>query len=446
MAVVFRRCSPLFCVLLALTACESGRRSAPTNVADPRTPRVRLQPSITFSLCAEGLPTTGMWKCDPVLADINGDSYPDLVALPRLGTGPRVWLGNGQGDWQEASSGLTPGMKSCGGGIAVADLNGDGFLDLAVADHCQGIFTYMGDGTGQWQIGTRALYPTYLGVKEEFVGVEDLDVGDLNNDGFLDIVACASDTGGINVYWGDGTGENWIAQESSDLPTTSWANRVTLYDVNGDGSLDIVASLGQGPRVWLNDGHGKWIPSSTGLPTPMMQGLFQGVALGDLNGDGRVDIAVANWIDGPEVFFQEEDGSWRDAGTVFPDMYGGAYGIALGDIDLDGSLDMVVSGRIMMNVGYVYGLFLLKGDGRGGWEYVLGTGLPETGLSTAWGVTMGDVNGDGVPDLVYATGGIVGQDSARNEPVMPTRLQVWCTQLPGSNRAVLAAMPKNLSE
>jgi len=441
-------------LLICMAGCNEPQRTPqgrPPGIADAR-PGVQEKPPVvtpgtdiapppmTFSLCAEGLPTSGMWKCDPVLADVNGDGFLDLAAIPRLGKGPRLWLGHGNGTWTESSTGLTPGMASCGGGISVADLNRDGFPDLAVADHCQGIFVYLGDGTGQWRMVTKSLHRTATtgSVAEDFVGSEDLDVGDVNGDGYLDIVAIAQDQGGISLYLGDGSGSNWTLQTESTLPSEGWGNRISLRDVNQDRRLDVVASASEGPRVWLGDGTGNWTQSSKGLPSPMTQGLFSGITVGDVNGDGRTDIAVANWIDGPEVFLQQADGSWKDTPDVFPEMQGGAVGVALGDINQDGSLDLLVSGRLTHEVGYVYGLFVLQGDGRGGWRYLRGTKLPDTGLSTHWGVTMGDVNGDGVLDLVYGTGGMVATDHTRREPVIPVRLQVWCTTLTPKDRSVLA--------
>jgi hypothetical protein len=429
-------------LLAGLGACQGKRESTTTTTTKPPvTPTTHAPPPMTFGLCSEGLPTSGMWKCDPVLSDINGDNRLDLLAIPRLGKGPRVWLGQADGSWQESSSGLMPGMTSCGGGISAVDVNRDGHKDLAVADHCQGVFVYLGDGTGQWRMVSKALHPVAspAGMPEDYVGAEDLDTADVNGDGFIDIVTVAQDQGGLTVYYGDGTGTNWALQSETGLPNQGWGNRMKLHDVNQDGFVDLIASLGEGPRVWLGDGRGGWRASSTGLPVPMTQGLFSGIAVGDVNGDGRLDLAFANWIDGPEVFLQQADGSWADTPDAFPEMQGGAVGVALGDIDQDQKLDLLVSGRIDQTVGYVYGLFVLQGDGRGGWRYLRGTNLPETGLSTAWGVTLGDANGDGVLDLVYGTGGMVATDHKRAEPVLPVRLQVWCTQLSPSDRSVLAA-------
>jgi hypothetical protein len=114
-------------------------------------------PALTFSPRCSGLPEDGMWKCDPVFVDVNGDCHLDLAAIPRLGNGAHVWLGNGRGEWIDSSVGLDPGHRSCGGGLDFGDLNGDGHLDLAVADHCDGVYVYLGDGTGVWEVATESM-------------------------------------------------------------------------------------------------------------------------------------------------------------------------------------------------------------------------------------------------------------------------------------------------
>lgn len=398
---------------------------------------------LVFTPCNEGLPLRGMWKCDPVFADVNGDGFLDLAATPRLEDGPHVWLGNGRGQWTDSSSGLAMSPRSCGGGVSVGDVNVDGYPDLVVADHCSGAFVYLGDGSGQWQPVTEALYPQEAipadagsATAMMYKGAEDIDVGDVDGDGLLDLLVGSSDQGGINVYLGDGTGRNW-KRSSEGLPTSGWTNRLMLVDMNGDERLDIAAAYCMGPRVWLNDGEGAWTPASTGLPEPITYGLFTGLAVGDVNEDGRVDIAVANWVDGPEVHLQQEDGSWRKSPDVFPEMRGGAIGLALGDIDGEGHLDIVVSGRLGLEGGYIRGVFLLRGDGAGGWTYMKDCGLPSTGLAATVGIALGDINDDGILDVAASSGLIVESAPGRREPVLPTPMLVWSAALksaaPNSN-------------
>ena len=446
------RAATLITICLLLAACASKSTATdsdriadtpPARIAEsqpappPEEPAV-AKPMVTFSLLSDQLPTDGMWKCDPVFADLNADGHIDLAAIPRLGKGARVWLGDGQGGWSEASSGLQMSGNSCGGGIDVGDINGDGHVDLAVADHCRGIFIYLGDGKGNWVAAVEAMHPGELSPSEGRVnmyqGTEDISMADVNGDGFLDIVVSASDEGGINLYLGDGTGTGWVRSDCN-LPTTGWGNRVQFQDMNADGLPDIVATHSDGPRVWLNDGEGDWLDAWDGLPSPMLRGVHHGLAIGDYNNDGRLDIGVANWVDGPEVYFQEADGSWRKAADVFPKMLGGAIGMACGDLDRDGNLDIITAGRLDRAGGFVRGIFYLRGRGDETWEYVEDVGLPGDGLAAVAGVTLGDLDKDGDLDVALGTGLIVespyGDDpSPRTKPIIPQRLPVWRTDSP----------------
>lgn len=431
-------------LVISCGACTVARVAIPLTprdkhpAASPRKSGAAQELGISFTLRSSGLPVDGMWKCDPVFGDVNGDGKVDLAALPRLGYGPRVWLGNGKGEWTESSKGLKyeNRMRSCGGGLSLGDVNGDGLMDLAVADHCQGVFVYLGDGHGEWEVVQQKLFPGKLVLRNSdrdlYVGAEDLTLADANGDGYPDLIVGAVDEGGVGLYIGDGTGANW-EWVSSGLSSVGWVNRVTAADINGDGLIDVVASQSEGVRAWIGDGQGGFTAASTGLPTPMIQGLYTGVAVGDVNEDGRVDIATANWVDGPEIYLQQPDGSWKKTPDVSPEILGGASGLALGDIDNDGHLDIVFSGRLTQNVGYVYGVYVLLGDGRGGWVRAVGGGLPETGLAFTFGVTVGDFDGDGVLDIAAGSGGIVATDRNRLEPVIPSRILVWSTRLAGND-------------
>jgi hypothetical protein len=402
---------------------NSGSR--PTNAPPP--------PPVTYSLCSDQLPKVGQWKGDPVLFDVNGDGHLDLAANPRLGNGPHIWLGNGRGEWNNSYAGWSHHENSCGGGVTFLDVNQDGKLDMTLADHCRGVFIFQGDGSGEkWEIVVQNLYPKDIVSRDlesqTFLGAEDMDSGDVNGDGFADLIVSASDESGISLYLGDGTGRNW-KRSPGNLPTKAWANRVTLIDMNEDGFADVLTSHADGPRVFLNNGKGEWTDASSGLPSPVIRGLYTGITAADVNEDGRPDIVTANWVDGPEVYVQQTDGSWKKALDVFPDMLGGAIGIAAGDLDRDGHVDIVVSGQMRNEPGLVRGVFALRGNGKGEFAQMRNCGLPETGLMTTMGITLGDVNSDGLLDVVAGSGMPVERvPSGPSSPVIAPHLIVWCSQ------------------
>ncbi|MFZ2447315.1 MAG: VCBS repeat-containing protein [Syntrophobacteraceae bacterium] len=396
--------------------------------SDASPSKVSAEAGHKFILSSRGLAEKGMWKCTPGVGDVNKDGHRDIASISRLGTGPRVWLGNGNSEWVDSSRGLDM-RGSCGGGTAIGDVDKDGIPDLVVADHCTGVHVYLGDGRGEWKQVVRALSPARFGPLPEedenwrlLVGTEDIAIGDVNGDGFPDLVVCASEYGGIHVYLGDGTGTNWAQSSAEGLPSArdpaleqdvGWANQVLLIDVNKDGHLDIVASYHEGPRVWLGDGKGKWRASSAGLPEPTVYGLYRGIAVGDVNADGALDIVAANIVNGPEMYFQRPDGSWAQAPDVFPEMQGGAVACDLGDLDGDGIAELVVGGRLTQELGNNYGIFVLKRHGSE-WKREERTDLPSRGLSVVWGIRVTDLNEDGRPDILVSSGGVTpGEEQAR---------------------------------
>jgi hypothetical protein len=410
------------------------------------------QTAFHFELSMGDLPKNGKWKSQPLLIDLNQDKHLDIAVHRRLDRGAHVWLGDGKGTWKESSNGLQMPQTSCGGGIAAGNINRDGHLDLAVADHCQGVFVFLGDGLGGWKKATEALNP--LAALEEakkgdvnvFMGAEDLGLGDVNEDGLLDMVVTGSDRGGFTVYLGDGSGQTWTESKNNNsdgLPSAGdpeaedghqggWAQDLLLEDVNGDGHLDVVASYYAGPRVWLGGGKAQWRPASEGLPHPLLGGIYQRLTVADLDADGRLDLVVANEINGIQVFLQQANGSWRTTPDPFPALQGGARSVAAGDLNRDGYLDLVVGGTLAQEPTATRGLFVLLGDGQGNWKEAREVGLPASGLNEVYGIALADIDGDGRVDILVTTNddkATVARRGAANEggATQPNLagIQVW---------------------
>ena len=263
-----------------------------------------------------------------------------------------------------------------------------------------------------------------------FLGAEAIVVGDLNGDGFLDLIVSSSDQGGLTEYFGDGTGRNWKEvkrvglpsgeeREPGDLYYGGWAFDLRLLDVNGDGIPDLIASYYTGARVWWGDGKGHFTEHSAGLVRSGMGGLYGRLSVGDIDGDGRPDLTIANLVNGVEVYLQNADGTWKGPIDAMPELKGGAQAVALGDLDGDGKLDLVIAGALSpeMNFEWVpHGLWVRWGDGKGGFSARPTTNLPTVGLDVIWGLAVIDVNRDGRADIVVSTGGATGRISSRTGP------------------------------
>lgn len=368
-------------------------------------------PKQRYVSISEGLSATQQWKCNPAFGDVNGDGLLDLAAVSRKGEGARVFINRinrGGNTWSQVSEGLAQPF-SCGGGVDFGDVNGDGHLDLAVGDHCQGLFVYAGDGTGKkWTLGSDSLPK---------MQADDVALADFNGDGQLDLVVCSANEKGVRLFLGNGKG-GWEKAHPSGLPTSDDCTELAVGDFNHDGRLDLAATMVERPQVWLNIDPGKWTESSSGLPdTSGEGGQYWGIAAGDVNHDGHLDLALGRMSKGPEVYLGDGTGHWRPALSGLSEVPL-AMGVVLGDMDRDGHLDLVVSGKKDLNdMGKTYGIFLFRGDGQGRWKFLADSGLPQQDLHRGWGLALADLEGDGDLEI----GGCFGSEGVSTGG----SLEVW---------------------
>jgi len=189
------------------------------------------------------LPNTGeyygIW-----MDDVNNDNNLDIVAAGKDGL--HVWLGDGAGVWTEASNGPLSFINQWNS-VTLGDINLDGNLDIVAAmdGGAHGIRAYLGDGTSNWTEVSNGLPTTGL--------YYSVIVADLAGDKYPDILAAGYWTnGGIRLWKGNG-GSSWI-EESSGLPTTGKFIGVDAGDIDNDGYLDIVG-VGENVdvQVWRRD-------------------------------------------------------------------------------------------------------------------------------------------------------------------------------------------------
>jgi FG-GAP-like repeat/FG-GAP repeat len=215
-----------------------------------------------------------------IVGDFNSDGKPDLAVLESCGTSATaaVLINNGNGTFQTAQLTTISGSSYVAyGGLVAGDFNGDGKLDLAAYVYSGEVSIFLGNGNGTFQ---SAINTTGLG---DYCC--QLAAGDFNNDGKLDLVI---GTGATLLGNGNGT---FQTPKPIGCPSAAFCNDTALgnpiaADINGDGKLDIVYGSGQRPAILHGNGDGTFSnPSIYPVLAP------RGVAIGDFNGDGLPDLA-----------------------------------------------------------------------------------------------------------------------------------------------------------
>jgi hypothetical protein len=283
---------------------------------------------------------------DIAVADMNGDGHPDLVIANHQSPYVTILLGDGTGGFRPArNSPFATGAYPHPHGVAVADFTGDGRLDVVVDSWGNNRVALLdGDGTGEL-VGTRQMFA--VGRRP----YERLRSGDVNGDGRPDIVTTNLDDNTVTILLGDGNGGFRQAPGSPiRAGAAPWA--VAVGDLRGDGHVDLVVvpydrDL-RDPKmvqvtVLAGDGAGGFSPMAGGpLALDGCRGP-NGVAIGDVDGDGRRDIVVACAVSATLVTFRAREGGGYQRSIVSIGASQTWGGVAVADLDGDGKDDIVVS-------------------------------------------------------------------------------------------------------
>jgi len=350
-------------------------------------------------------PASGRASRGAVFADVNGDGNLDLYVTDSSNPNA-LYLGDGQGHFKEDTvAGVED--KGFGQGACVADVNGDGHLDLFVANFGQSNSLYINKGNGLFDNAT-------LGSGLESDGVQSFGCafGDIDEDGDLDLYV--TNAGSYNkLYANSGNGVfTDITDEAGVAADEGQGRGVSFADLNGDGHLDLymVAPVAKN-YLFLGDGTGKFADKSDASGTGD-HGTAQGMNVADVDGDGDLDIFVSNIMESCSLYINKGNG--EDGTPHFEDYAASAgvnyhrfgQGVAFGDLNGDGALDMYLAvwgifpyykSALLMNEGAAYHYLKVRPVTDSGRATLLGTEvrLFEAGTRKPVGVRMQVDGGSG---------------------------------------------------
>jgi hypothetical protein len=311
-----------------------------------------------------------------IAADFNNDGKLDLAAANTI----QIRLGDGTGHFAGASCPI-----QASGGLAAGDVNGDGKLDLVVANILAAqIQVRLGDGLGCF--GTSTNFDDLNFGRPGFAAL-----GDLNNDGKLDIVA------GATVLLGNGTGGFGapFAYGMGSLGADPGANTV-IADFDDDGNLDIASASTGSAGILFGDGAGGF-RFAVG---PAGRGAYS-LARADLNGDGKLDVVVTS-NGSPIVMLGDGTGKFGAPAIVTVPSSASFVGPVIADFNSDTKLDIAVVDATHSGPGGLPRFHVLPGDGLGGFGSAISTSFD---APDPFSVAGGDLNGDGKTDLVTVNRG-----------------------------------------
>jgi FG-GAP-like repeat len=341
--------------------------------------------------------------------DLNGDGLADIVGIDALGADISVWLANPDGTISTGTSyPLTGNITEA---VVLADVNGDGKVDAVVATRASGgqeyisVLTGKGDGTLNAPQQFTVSAPSSFGTSQT---INNLITADLRGIGHLDIVGS---NGLVLLNNGDGTFTAGSAAFPPSIAASDLGPNLAAGDFNKDGKIDLAVGTGVAVHIYLGNGDGTF---TAGKSYASISDVGYLTAT-DLDGDGNLDLYVGVANGG---FFGADssgatqayalmgngDGTFQGAPSL-PFTYTGNN---LADLNGDKIVDAVGVNKDLSLTSYL-------GDGKGGFsakstltttpvtlggqQYTLG------GIDT---FAIGDINGDGVPDLVYIPMGFNG--------------------------------------
>ena len=300
------------------------------------------------------------------VADLNGDGYADIAALNPANQTVGILLGNGAGGFVLQASYPTGTGPTA---IAAGDFDADGHVDLAIVNaggNTIGIL--LGAANASFTAGAQIAISA---------GAAAIATGDFDRDGALDLVVGA--TNALQVLRGDGSGGFAVV---TSLAITGAASALAVGDFDHDGGLDVAVTTPQAVQIAYGSGGGLGAPTTL-ASTPDNRAI----TAADLDGDGNLDLAVVSGATGITLWFGSSTGAFSSTALAAP----GAQLVAAGDFDGDGQPDLAALAGGTATV--------FHGAGR---TFTQAGAPVTTGGTGASFVVAASLNGDAAQDLVVA--------------------------------------------
>jgi uncharacterized repeat protein (TIGR01451 family) len=331
------------------------------------------------------------------LGDVNGDGHLDVLLLQTFPLNSHflnVYINDGNGRPGHAQQFNAFGVQK----FSLGDLDDDGDLDIIGAAMQAGQqvqdrnnVVWLNDGAGHYEYHTNFGYAYFT----------DVILGDVDADGDLDAFSAAFGT----MQPQDIASKLWINDGAANFSESAqtfagiFGGPAAMGDFDGDGDLDVTTTYFQqnsnifGARIWWNDGHGQFTDSGQHLGAKSITSM----STGDLDGDGDLDLFFSIYDqqdatpDPEEVYLNKGQGQFNKIDTAFLPSF--SQSATLGDIDGDGDLDAIVVGY------YDRDTDAYLNDGAG--HFTLAADLiPSTELFGH--VSLGDLDGDRDLDMILA--------------------------------------------
>ncbi len=343
--------------------------------------------ALTFVPPMGSPPATGSGPSSLAAADFHGDGRRDLAVTDYYADDVTILLGDGAGGFAPAADSPV-GAGSGPAAVAAADFNGDGKIDLAVANNGSSDVTIlMGNGAGGF--APTAGSPVGVGA-----GPFGIAAADLNLDGKADLATANSGSSDVTILMGNGAG-GFAPAAGSPVGVGAGPFGIAVADLNLDGKADIATANNGSDDVTILLGNGAGgFAAAAGSPVAAGSGPLS-ITVADFNGDGKPDLATANsGSDDVTILIGNGTGGFAPSAGSPAGAGSSPSAVVMADFNHDGRPDLAVANNVGDSV------TVLLGDGSG--SFVQPPGSPFGTGSGPYPLAAADFNLDGSPDLAAA--------------------------------------------